>query len=385
VNDAARRNNRAFWGMMAAFLVHGLVVSTWVSRVAGMKEALHLGDGTLGLCLLGVAIGSLTGIPVSGALVTRYGSRRLAAWTSVGFSLSLVPLAVTRDVAMLVPALVLYGVMAGANDVAMNALAVGTERMLGEAVMSRFHAMFSVGGIAGAGLGAAVVARGVSLPAHLLAGAAVCLLVAALSASLTTETPPAAAHAHAPSLRRIPLALFVLSTIGFCIFLSEGAIADWAAVYFKQVLHTSDALAPVAYAVFSGAMAVFRFGGDAITTRLGRAWTIRAGASIAAAGLAIVVAVNSPYLALAGFAMAGAGLSSIIPVVFAAGGRIPGMGEGAGVATVSGLGYLGFLAGPPAIGFLAEAFSLRAGLGLLVLLSTLAAVLVSVIQRKGSL
>jgi MFS family permease len=383
--ETAQRNTRAFWGVMAAFLVHGLVVSTWVSRIASMKGALHLGDGTLGLCLLGVAIGSLTGIPVTGALVTRYGSRRLAAWTSVGFSLSLVPLAMTRGVAMLVPSLVLYGVMAGANDVAMNALAVGTERMLGGAVMSRFHAMFSLGGIAGAGLGAAVVARGVSLPTHLLAGAVVCLMVAVFAASRTAETRPVAAPAHAASLRRIPLALFVLSTIGFCIFLSEGAIADWAAVYFKQVLHTSDGLAPVAYAVFSGAMATFRFGGDAITTRLGRAWTIRAGGSLAAAGLAIVVAVNSPYLALAGFAMAGAGFSSIIPVVFAAGGRILGMGEGAGVATVSGLGYLGFLAGPPAIGFLAEAFSLRAGLGLLVVLSTLAVALVSVVQRKGLL
>jgi MFS family permease len=368
---------------MAAFLVHGLVVSTWVSRIAGVKSALHLGDGTLGLSLLGVAIGSIAAIPVSGALVTRYGSRRIATFTSVGFCLSLVPLGLTRDIAMLIPALIFSGIMAGANDVAMNALAVGTERLLGTASMSRFHAMFSFGGILGAGLGAAIAAAGISIPLHLVAGAAVCLLIAGLAARLTVETRLDAAPAHAPTLRRIPVALIALSAIGFCIFLSEGAIADWAAVYFKQVLHTGDGLAPVAYAVFSGAMAVFRFAGDVITTRLGRAWTIRAGGSIAAAGLAIVVLVNSPYLALAGFAMAGAGYSSIIPVVFAAGGRIPGIGEGAGVATVSGLGYLGFLAGPPAIGFLSEALSLRAGLGLLVVLSALAVALVTVVQRKG--
>lgn len=385
VPETAQRNRRAFWGVMAAFLVHGLVVSTWVSRIATMKAAIHLGDGTLGLALLGVAIGSLTGIPASGALVTRYGSRRVATWTSVGFCLALVPLAAASSLGMLIPALVFYGIMAGANDVAMNALAVGTERLLGTAVMSRFHAMFSLGGIAGAGLGAAVAARGVPLTTHLLAGAAVSLMVAALAARLTVETRLGEAPSHALSLRRIPLALIVLCAIGFCIFLSEGAIADWAAVYFKQVLHTSDGMAPVAYAVFSGAMAAFRFAGDAITTRLGRAWTIRAGGTIAAAGLALVVLVNSPYLALAGFAMAGAGFSSIIPVVFAAGGRIPGIGEGAGVATVSGLGYLGFLAGPPAIGFLSEAFSLRAGLGLLVVLSALSVALVSVVQRKGSL
>src|SRR4029079_6275757 len=112
-------------------------------------------------------------------------------------------------------------------------------------------------------------------------------------------------------------------------------------------------------------------------------WTIRAGGAIAAAGLALVVTVNSPYLALIGFAMAGAGFSSIIPVFCAAGGRIPGIGEGAGVATVSGLGYLGFLAGPPAIGFISEASSLRAGLGLLVVLSVLAVGMVSVVEKRG--
>lgn len=379
----SRRHTRAFWGVMAAFLVHGLVVSTWVSRIAGMKAALHLGDGTLGLCLLGVAIGSIAAIPVCGALVTKYGSRRIATWTSVGFCLALVPLALTRSVTMLVPSLVFYGIMAGSNDVAMNSLAVGTERLLGTPVMSRFHAMFSLGGIAGAGLGALVAARGIPLEMHLLAGAAVTLMVAATAARWTVDTHLDSVRSHA-RLRQIPVALIALSAIGFCIFLSEGAIADWAAVYLKQVLNTGEGLAPIGYAAFSAAMAVFRFAGDAITLRLGRAWTIRAGGSLAAVGLGMVVAAHSPYFAVGGFALAGAGFSSIIPVVFAAGGRIPGIGEGAGVATVSGLGYLGFLAGPPAIGFLSEAFDLRVGLGLLVVLSVVAVSLVGVVTRSGT-
>jgi len=375
--------SRPFWGVMTAFLVHGLVVSTWVSRIAGMKSALHLGDGLLGLCLLGAAIGSVTAIPVCGALVTRYGSRRIALWTGCGFALALVPLALTTKVAMLVPALVFYGVMAGANDVAMNALAVGTERLLGVPTMSRFHAMFSLGGIAGAGIGALVGARGVSLSGHLLAGSAICILLIWISGRMTIDTRTEESHAHAPSLHRIPLPLLALSTIGFCIFLSEGAIADWTAVYLKQVLRAGDGLAPIGYAAFSASMAAFRFAGDAITMRIGRSWTIRGGAAIAATGMALVAAAQSPALAIAGFALAGAGYSSIIPLVFAAGGRIPGVGEGVGVATVSGLGYLGFLAGPPAIGFLAEAFSLRAGIALLVALGLLSVVLVGVIQRKS--
>src|SRR5262249_4049064 len=135
--------DRAFWGVMISFLVHGLVVSTWVSRIAATKSALRLSDGALGLLLLGAAIGSVAAIPVSGALVTRYGSRRIAIWTSAGFCLALVPLALAAHTGILAAALFYYGVMSGANDVAMNAQAVGTEKLLGTLTMSRFHAMFS--------------------------------------------------------------------------------------------------------------------------------------------------------------------------------------------------------------------------------------------------
>jgi MFS family permease len=179
----------------------------------------------------------------------------------------------------------------------------------------------------------------------------------------------------------VPTALIALSAIGFCIFLSEGAIADWTGVYLKQVLRASEGSAAAGYAVFSAAMAVFRLSGDAITARIGRGWTIRGGALIAAAGLGLVVTAHSVAWALAGFAAAGAGLSSIIPLVFAGGGRVPPISEGAGVATVSGLGYLGFLAGPPAIGFISQVTSLRAGLFVLVVLSATAAVLVSAVER----
>src|SRR3954453_1013338 len=128
--------NRAFWTTMACFLVHGLVVSTWVSRIASVKTALHLGDAALGLALLGAAIGSVTAIPICGSLVVRFGSRRMAQWTAAGFCLSLIAIAFARDGNTLFAALLMYGAMAGANDVAMNAHAVGTEKMLGTPTIS---------------------------------------------------------------------------------------------------------------------------------------------------------------------------------------------------------------------------------------------------------
>ena len=371
---------------MACFLVHGLVVSTWVSRIASVKAALHLGDGALGLALLGTAHWQRhrnSGLRCAGGAARQ---REIARWTAAGFCLSLLAIPLAYDTASLFAALLFYGAMAGANDVAMNAQAVATEKLLGTPTISRFHAMFSIGGIAGAGAGAFIAGHGVPSAAHLFWAAAIFLALALGATRLLADTRvrTAAARVERPRLRRLPMALCALSAIGFCIFLSEGAIADWTGVYLKQVLGAGAGLAPVGYAAFSAAMAIFRLSGDAITLRIGRAATIRYGGATAAAGLTFALLVHSPYWALGGFAAAGAGFSSIIPLVFAAGGRIPQVSEGAGVATVSGLGYLGFLVGPPAIGFLSELTSLRVGLFLLVLLSVTAAGLVSLVVRSGS-
>lgn len=374
---------RAFWGVMISFIVHGLVVSTWVSRIASIKTLLHMGDGALGLALLGTAIGSIAAIPVCGALVSRFGSRSIVQWTGLGFCIVMVLPAVAWSGWTLFLALLSYGALAGANDVAMNAQAVGTERFLGTPTMSRFHAMFSLGGIAGASAGGLIASRGTLPLPHFAGGAVLFMFLAIVGPKLMADTRASAIggqQAHA-RIRRIPPSLVVLSAIGFCIFLSEGAIADWTGVYLKQILGASEGLAPAGYAVFSAAMAIFRFVGDAIILRIGRVSTIRIGALLAACGIALALSVHSSAWALVGFAAAGAGFSSIIPIVFAAGGRIASVAEGAGVATVSGIGYLGFLAGPPAIGFIAEITSLRVGLGLLVILSLAAALLVSVVER----
>jgi MFS family permease len=371
--------DQAWWTVVARFLVHGLVVSTWVSRIPAVKSSLMLSDGALGVALLGTAVGSVIAIPVCGWVVTRFGSARACKWTGVGFSLGLMLIPFAVNTPTLFAALFVFGAMLGANDVAMNAQAVAVEKMLGTPTMSRFHAMFSLGGIFGAAVGGLVAARGVSATAHLLVGAVVILAFSLATAPGVNGGKGSSQPAPRVrlSLRRVPLALVALSVIGFCIFLSEGAIADWTAVYLEQVLGAGPGLAAAGYAVFSAAMALFRLCGDAITVRLGAARTIRAGGLLAAFGLGTALLVDSPYWALPGFAMAGAGFSSIIPLVFAAGGRVESVSEGAGVATVSGIGYLGFLAGPPTIGFVSQMSSLRLGLGVVVLLSAAAAMLVS--------
>jgi len=375
---------RVWWAVASRFLIHGLVVSTWVSRIPSVKASLHLNDGVLGLALLGSAIGSVIGIPLCGWVVSRYGSKRAATWTSAGFCLAMVLPAFATNAVTLFAALFLFGAMAGSNDVAMNAQGVAVERLMGTPTMSRFHGMFSLTAIFGAAAGGVFASRAISTQQHFLIMGAIFLAFAMGTAPFLMESQvdKAATGSRRLRIRHLPPALLALSAIGFCIFLSEGAIADWTAIYLKEVLGAGPGLAAAGFAVFCAAMTVFRLFGDALTVRLGAAWTIRGGAMLAACGLASALLVRSPYWALPGFVLAGAGFSSIIPLVFAAGGRIKTVSEGAGVATVSGIGYLGFLVGPPAIGFVSQMTNLRVGLALLVLLSALAATLVSIAAKQ---
>jgi MFS family permease len=371
-----------WWGVVARFLIHGLVVSTWVSRIPAVKSSLGLSDGALGFSLLGTAIGSLAAVPACGWLIDRTGSRAACIWTSIGLCLALPLPAFATGASTLFAALFFFGALLGANDVAMNAQAVAVEKFLGERTMSRFHAMFSAGGIAGASLGGLIASRGVAPRWHFLAAAAVLLVFSAFTSPLLMESRPEQ-KTPGPKLRfsRFPTALLALCAIGFCIFLSEGAIADWTAVYLRQILLASPGVAAAGYAVFSASMAVFRLLGDAITNRIGPRWMIRGGGLLAAAGLASSLLAPSPAWAMPGFALAGVGFSSIIPLVFAAGGRAASSSEGAGIAAVSGLGYLGFLVGPPVIGGVAQLTSLRFGLFIVVGLSAAAALLVGAVPE----
>src|SRR5436305_8961437 len=181
------------------------------------------------------------------------------------------------------------------------------------------------------------------------------------------------------SRQRMPLTLITLATVAFCMFLSEGAIANWTGVYLNKGLHSTAGMAAAGYAVFSAGMATFRMLGDWITARVGPTRTMRAGALIAATGLTVALVSNSAVLALPGFALTGAGFSVIIPLVFRAGARLPSVPSGAGVATVSGSGYIGFLFGPPLIGLVAQGTSLRIALFGIVVLSLVAAALAGVV------
>lgn len=366
----------AWWATLTLFLAHGLIVSTWVSRIPAVQTSLGLNNGILGLTLLGSAVGAVATIPMAGWLVTRYGSRRISAASGVAFCIAVLLPALAVNAASLAAALLVYGGVAATMDVSMNAHGVEVEKAMGGPTMSRFHALFSLGGMAGAGIGGMAAAHGIRPLAHfamasLVCGTAVLLVRPLLFAAATTSR----SAAHRLPFNKIPKALLAISAIGFCILLCEGAMADWTAVYFKQILKTGSGTAAAGYAVFSAAMAVFRLLGDVITARLGPLRTVRTGSLVAACGLLSALCMTSPALALPGFAATGAGFSVIIPLVFGSGGRVENVNPGAGIATVTGLGYIGFLVGPPLIGFISQLSNLRYALGVVVCCALISALL----------
>ncbi len=366
------------------FLVHGLVVSTWVSRIPAVQARLGLNNGVLGVTLLGTACGSVLAIPLCGWLVTRFGSRAVTSWSTFGFCCALIPISLASNAPELAAALFLFGAMGGTMDVAMNVQGVEVEKALGKPTMSRFHAMFSIGGMAGAALGGAAAARGVDPELHFAAAALLCAVVAGLGAGgmIVSRTRETAGQAHRLPLGKIPAGLLAVSGIAFCMLLSEGAMADWTAVYLRQTLAAGPGTAASGYAVFSAAMAAFRLSGDAITLRLGNVRTARVGSLVAAGGVFCAIAATSARWALPGFAAAGAGFSVIVPLAFGAGGRVEGVSPGAGIATVTGFGYVGFLIGPPVIGFTAQALTLRTALGIVVLFSLASAMLAGWVKEE---
>src|ERR1700723_717863 len=357
------------------FLIHGLIVPTWASRIPVFQARLQLSPAILGRSLMMAAIGSVVAMPVAGRLISVFGSTPLVIATSLGFCLALPMLAESGSVVTLSMALLFFGFMAGSMDVAMNTHAVLLERQFRRHIMSSFHALFSLGGMAGSALGGLVASRAVPAGIHFWVSG-IALAAVSILAFRWLRLPSAPEDAESVASGgtitwSVPLG--ALALLAFSIMLVEGAIADWSAIYLRTSVLTGPGLAALGYAVFSGAMAGGRLAGDYLTGKLGRAHLVCYGALLAAAGLAFVIVFGNAGSALVGFTCVGAGLATIIPNTFAAAGNIEGSAPGPSLAVVTTAGYVGFLAGPPLIGFVAQLSTIRAALWILVVLSALSA------------
>jgi MFS family permease len=331
-----------------------------------VKDAVGAGTGALGLALLGIAAGSLLTMPLAGRWCDRFGSTRVVVVSGIATAVSLNGPAHASSPLTLGLALSAYGAVFGALDVAMNVQAVAVVRRLARPVMPWFHAAFSLGGLTGALLGATAAGIGLSPAVHFslvtVVAVAVMLyarprLLATLSAS---EARTRAVSARRP--RRLRLLLAGLGALAACAAVGEGGMADWSALFLRDVRDTGAGVAALGYAAFSIAMTIGRLGGERAIARLGPTRVLRLGGCAAAAGVVVGVVVPSPVTAMLGFAVVGIGFSCAFPLALTIAGESGPGGGGAEIATVSVIGYLGFLAGPPLIGLLAEVAGLRSAM-----------------------
>ncbi len=373
------------------FLLTGLLLGTWATQVAPLRERLSLSASALGLVLLCAALGALLTMPLSGRLIARFGAGRVIQAGATLSCAMLVCATLAPSWPLLCAALFAFGAGFGTVDVAMNAEAVAVERRAGRPVLSSVHAMWSLGALCGSVGGSALLT--VLAPGQQAVAVAIPLVAALLGAGLmlhrlalagvdgATDGRPPGGPAALASLWTRP-ALLLTGALMCLSFAVEGAVLDWGAVYLRDTRHVPLASAALGFSAFSMAMMATRFIGDRLRVRLGDAGVLQA-SLLAAAGFAVVLAAPGLPLALCGFALAGAGVANVVPVLFSLAGTQgagtqgdralrestpPGQpamarnrtGDAVGIAST--LGYAGVLGGPPLFGLLAQATSVGSAL-----------------------
>jgi fucose permease len=354
------------WATTGVFFVNGAVIGTWVAQIPWIQERFDLSQSAMGLVLVGMSLAVILAFPVAGQAVVKHGSRRVTWIGGIAAALS-VNLAVLAPEAVLVAAgLFVLGASSATMDVAMNSHGVKVERDRGKPIMSSLHAGWSFGGMIGAGFAAALAALGAD--PRVAVAIASALLVAVVVVCARRIGPGSAAEGEqAPRFALPSRGVLLLAILCLLVMVTEGAMADWGGIYLRQDLGTSAAVAALAFAFFTGGMTVGRVFGDWINGHLGPVAVLRWGALLTGIPLAAMLLIGAPAAALAGMFAIGLGVANGVPLMFSAAGRQPDTPPGPGIAAVSSLGSLGFLAGPPFIGVLADAVSLPWALATLIL------------------
>jgi MFS family permease len=368
-----RRLRQARWATRAQFASLGAIAGAWGVHVPSAKAHFAIDEAALAGLLLAGAIGALSALLLAGRLVARLGARgtALIAIITIGASLAAL-LWLPSFIAGLV-VMAVFGAGSSLFDMAINAEGTELESLSGRAVMSGLHGMFSLGGMAGAAVTAAMLHAGMApeLQLPLLCAAVTFLACITGRGMLPTHPPPVSSQAHFVWPRGKLLLVGLLILAGMT---AEGVMYDWSVLYLKQELDQPQSLAALGYTTFSAAMAATRFGGDWLRERVPSRRLLGTGATIAAVAMALVLLIGNIWVALVGFAFVGVGLATVVPILFNAATQVKGVSRAAAIAAASSIGYAGFMLGPPLIGAIAHASSLTWALGVLVLAAGLLAI-----------
>lgn len=374
-------SNRATWlAVSAMFILNGALYGIWASRIPALAAHHDLDKGDLGMLLLLLAGGAIAAFPLAGRYADRLGAAYVTLRIAVAYTVALALAGLAPNVGTLGLALAVFGATHGAMDVAMNTWAGEAEAHIARPVMSSFHAMFSLGAGLGAASGFAAEHLGIAIAAHFIGAGAGVAALTLWCARIGWVSPVQTATTGTPlfPLPRGPLV--AVGLIAFCTSMGEGAMVDWSALLLIETTGVTAAIAALGYALFSVAMVITRLLGDQVTRALGPTPTARLAGAIATVGAVSAIASASFAVTLTGFALMGVGYAVIMPLAFSRAARDPHLPPGTAIASVSTLGYGGLLMGPPLIGFVAQATTLRTGFAVLAVLAALIVVLAGAVR-----
>ncbi|MBC5838523.1 MFS transporter [Flavobacterium muglaense] len=372
--------NRIRWAVSSFYFGMGLCFATWASRIPDIKTALDLGSAELGSILFAVPLGQLLIMPFSGKLVTRFGSHRILIIASILYVLSLANLGLATTSWQLSLALFLFGVFGNLNNIAVNTQGVYTEVLFKKTIMSSFHGMWSFAGFTGALVGLGMLALELTPFHHFVIVGAVVLLILLFNYKFLIKAKEIPKTKKKKLFTKPDSALIWLGVIGFCCMASEGVMFDWSGVYFKDVIHAPGPLVILGYTSFMIMMAGGRFLGDGLIHKFGRKPVIQISGLLISAGL--FTAVIFPFIipSTIAFMFVGVGVSTIVPTLYSIAGKNASVPPGEALTIVSSVSFLGFLMGPPVIGYIAELAGLRFSFAFIGVFGILITVMVSRIK-----
>lgn len=359
--------SRARWATSALFLVNGIGFGTWAAMIPTVKQRFDLSESGLSYVLLAIVIGALISMSIVGHVLSRHGTRAALMWIAPSYAISVALLGFAPSPSLLIASAVLFGAMKGTLDVSINSQAITVEKAGSRPIMASFQSLWSFGGLLAALIVGFSLKQGLS-PLLITGIIASTLFLASIFSTGSLTKGDAVPAKKATSFQLPNSRILRIGALAFIALFTEGVMMDWSAVYTKTVAAAPEWLAPIAYGVFSLMMATGRALGDGLTAKYGTLHILRMGGLLNLIGLLIIITCPWWPATFLGLSLAGLGIANLVPVLFGAGGRAHPESVGQGVAAVSMIGYFGFLAGPPLIGFVSHQIGLPGAFATVLLL-----------------
>jgi len=359
--NGLKKNSSRFINRIAVgslFFLAGLCFSSWASRIPSIRQKLNLSDAELGIVLFALPVGLLISLPLSGWLINKSGSKKVIITSILLYSVILVAIGFAGTTFQLIACLFIFGLLGNMVNISVNTQAVGVEALYQRSIMASFHGLWSMAGFTGAAIGTFMIGKNIIPSYHFLLVTSLVFVIVLINFRHTLAKD-FNTKKNQPLIFKPEKSLINLGLIAFCSMLCEGAMFDWSGIYFEKVVKADKALIGAGYTAFMLTMATGRFFADWFTNRIGLKHTLQVSGALTASGLLIAVMLPHLVTAIVGFLLVGFGVSSVIPLVYSVAGKSKVLSAGTALAAVSTIGFLGFLLGPPMIGLVAGATSLR--------------------------